>query len=226
MLIQVQTYAHEFLKWKQHSLPRIGTEINSFCFSVFPPTPIPFYSSVPHHSHKERQDIQEQRVSVLARARTSKWDHLGLRGQILWEGGKKDQRACVCASNPVMKLLHLACIKDSGAPQFIHLSALMTLGVETVQVLVRRTSWKCEVKLLSCVVYQVHPQTHQNKNRNQCSQAVIPLFFPLPWVQFAYSVLLCCQCSYIYLSASICWFFPVAQLSCTPKLFGKEMGDP
>lgn len=28
----------------------------------------PFYSAIPHHSDKERPDIQEQRVSVLAGA--------------------------------------------------------------------------------------------------------------------------------------------------------------
>lgn len=54
----------------------------SLLFSL-PSSPHAPYSSIPHHSHKERQDIQEQRVSVLARTRTSEWDHPGLRGQIL-----------------------------------------------------------------------------------------------------------------------------------------------
>lgn len=40
-------------------------------------------SSVPHHSHKEGQDVQEQRVPLLAGARAPQRDHIGLRGQIL-----------------------------------------------------------------------------------------------------------------------------------------------
>lgn len=47
MLIQVQTYTHESFKWKQYSLPRIGTEINSVYFSLFPPPPMPLTAPSP-----------------------------------------------------------------------------------------------------------------------------------------------------------------------------------
>lgn len=54
------------------------------------PCPLIFFSpcsSIPGHNHQERQNIPKQYLTVLAGARKAQWYYLGLRGQVLWEGG-------------------------------------------------------------------------------------------------------------------------------------------